>query len=167
MDSIFKQPRRPSLRALAKQSRSGEGRSGLLRRSAPRNDAKMRLRDLAAFQFPPPCGEGLGRGVAASTAFSAYPSPQPSPTRGEGADFSAPPHLAYIFKQQRTLQPQLRVLAARSREFCHQHPALQSEGAGNAGRTMHPQPRMQNKMSTRASSPRSHREHPAFPTQWF
>ena len=25
-------------------------------------------------------------GVATSTAFSAYPSPQPSPTRGEGAD---------------------------------------------------------------------------------
>jgi hypothetical protein len=27
---------------------------------------------------------------------------------------------------------------------------LQSEGAGNAGRTMHPQPRMQNKISIRA-----------------
>src|SRR5207245_2608280 len=37
----------------------------------------------------PPCGGGAGRGVATRTAFSAYPSPQPSPTRGEGADRAA------------------------------------------------------------------------------
>jgi len=33
----------------------------------------------------PPCGGGAGRGVATRTAFSAYPSPQPSPATGEGA----------------------------------------------------------------------------------
>src|SRR5947209_20556891 len=32
---------------------------------------------------------------------------------------------------------------------------------------MHPQPRMQKIESIRASSPRSHRHHPAFPAQWF
>ena len=37
------------------------------------------------------------------------------------------------------------------------------EGAGNAGCPLHPQPRVQCVGSTRVSSPRSHREHPAFP----
>jgi len=37
------------------------------------------------------------------------------------------------------------------------------EGVGNAGRTMHPQPRVQKIESTRASSPQVHRNHPAFP----
>jgi hypothetical protein len=37
------------------------------------------------------------------------------------------------------------------------------EGVGNAGRPLHPQPRVQCVGSTRVSSPRSHRDHPAFP----
>ena len=44
---------------------------------------------------------------------------------------------------------------------------FETEGAGNAGRSMHPQPRMQNKISIRVS----HHGHtgiiPAFPAQWF
>src|SRR3954454_9487423 len=38
---------------------------------------------------PPPCGEGLGVGVAVGGDLSRnndVPPPQPSPTRGEGAD---------------------------------------------------------------------------------
>jgi hypothetical protein len=48
-------------------------------------------------------------------------------------------------------QPQLRDLAACI--FCARYffiPALQSKGAGNAGRSMRPQPRMQNKISMQA-----------------
>jgi len=37
------------------------------------------------------------------------------------------------------------------------------EGVGNAGCPLHPQPRVQCVGSTRVSSPRSHRDHPAFP----
>jgi hypothetical protein len=37
------------------------------------------------------------------------------------------------------------------------------EGVGNAGCPLHPQPRVQCIVSTRVSSPRSHRDHPAFP----
>src|SRR5258707_6121666 len=37
------------------------------------------------------------------------------------------------------------------------------EGVGNAGCPLHPQPRVQCVDSTRVSSPRSHRDHPAFP----
>jgi hypothetical protein len=43
---------------------------------------------------------------------------------------------------------------------------LKSEGAGNAGRSMRPQPRVVCRKHTRWS-PRSHRKHPAFPAQWF
>ena len=45
--------------------------------------------DLAASSSPPPCGEGLGMGVAVGGHTSCKnddPPPQPSPTRGEGAD---------------------------------------------------------------------------------
>jgi hypothetical protein len=37
------------------------------------------------------------------------------------------------------------------------------EGVGNAGCSLHPQPRVRNNKSTRASSPQVHRFHPAFP----
>src|SRR5712664_3183503 len=37
------------------------------------------------------------------------------------------------------------------------------EGVGNAGCPLHPQPRVQSVGGTRVSSPRSHRDHPAFP----
>jgi hypothetical protein len=41
---------------------------------------------------------------------------------------------------------QFRILAARFRpRFAKRNPALETEGAGNAGRSMRPQPRMQNK----------------------
>jgi tRNA pseudouridine32 synthase/23S rRNA pseudouridine746 synthase len=45
--------------------------------------------DLPAGSSLPPCGEGLGVGVAVggrSSNNNYYPPPQPSPTRGEGAD---------------------------------------------------------------------------------
>src|SRR5947209_14359403 len=32
---------------------------------------------------------------------------------------------------------------------------------------MHPQPRVEKNRTTRVSSPRSHRNHPAFPARWF
>lgn len=35
-------------------------------------------------RYLPPCGGGLGRGVAATAVRVAYPSPRPSPARGEG-----------------------------------------------------------------------------------
>jgi hypothetical protein len=52
-------------------------------------------------------------------------------------------------------------------ESCMNQSPGKTEGAGKAGCPMHPQPRVRKKQSTRASSPRSHRIHPAFPTQWF
>jgi hypothetical protein len=67
-------------------------------------------------------------------------------------------------------QTQLRVLAAYSargllRSFCPH----QTEGAGNAGCPMHPQPCVRYGGSEYAHrySQRRHRKHPAFPTQWF
>jgi len=50
------------------------------------------------------------------------------------------------FKQPRCLQPRLRDLAAQSaRGLLEKSRSLKSEGAGNAGRLMRPQPRVQNK----------------------
>jgi hypothetical protein len=40
------------------------------------------------------------------------------------------------------LLTQFRDLAAQAREFCQERSALRSEGVGNAGRPMHPQPRV-------------------------
>jgi hypothetical protein len=55
-----------------------------------------------------------------------------------------------VFKQ-RYSQTQLRDLAAHPREFYRERPALEkTEGAGKAGCPLHPQPRVQNKQSTRA-----------------
>ena len=54
-----------------------------------------------------------------------------------------------IFKQQRCSPTQLRDLAAHPREFYPERSAPKiSEGAGNAGRSMRPQPRVQNKKHT-------------------
>src|SRR5579863_2903176 len=53
-----------------------------------------------------------------------------------------------------------RVLPSTSR-------SLKSEGAGNAGCTMHPQPRVENAKTTRAKSPQVRRNKPAFPARWF
>jgi hypothetical protein len=62
--------------------------------------------------------------------------------------------------------------ASRSRRMLfsrgiHLFPALSNEGAGNAGRPMRPIAACAHgsKKCTRVS--RSHRNHPAFPTQWF
>jgi hypothetical protein len=46
---------------------------------------------------------------------------------------NSPPCIATVSRSRR----------AFSREFCQKNPALQSEGAGNAGRSMRPQPRVQ------------------------
>jgi hypothetical protein len=46
--------------------------------------------------------------------------------------------------------------------------ASKTEGAGNAGRWARPQPGRAEKTSHASKqSPRSHRNHPAFPAQWF
>jgi hypothetical protein len=66
-----------------------------------------------------------------------------------------------IFKTARPLQAQLRIPAARAPKLCIYHSP--KEGAGNAGRPVHPQPRVQNVESTRVSSPQVHQNSPAFP----
>jgi hypothetical protein len=48
----------------------------------------------------------------------------------------------------------------------HEPPSI-TEGAGNAGCPLHPQPRVRCDRSTRAYSPQVHRSLPAFPAQWF
>ena len=62
--------------------------------------------------------------------------------------------------------------ASRSRRairprFCLNSRPLQSEGAGNAGRPMRPRSRVQDVVVKRTRAYRSHRNHPAFPAQWF
>src|SRR5260370_25791463 len=53
-------------------------------------------------------------------------------------------------------------------EFCKiVSPSPKIEGAGNAGRSMHPQPRMQNKKAHERSHHGHTGNHPAFPAQWF
>jgi hypothetical protein len=72
-------------------------------------------------------------------------------------------------KQPRQIQIHLRDLAARfARVVACSFRPLVSEGAGNAGRPMRPQPRVRGVESTKAHAlVRSHRKHPAFPAQWF
>jgi len=65
-----------------------------------------------------------------------------------------------------SLRASLDDLAAHALEFCQLRCRLKSEGAGNAGRWMRPQPRMQNKKHTSIVTTVTP-EHPAFPTQWF
>src|SRR5260370_35949710 len=50
---------------------------------------------------------------------------------------------------------------------CKNHPPLKAEGAGNAGRPTHPQPRVQNKKAHEHSYHGHTGNHPAFPAQWF
>src|SRR5258705_3697438 len=50
---------------------------------------------------------------------------------------------------------------------CECLPLLKTEGAGNAGRTMHPQPRVQMKKAHEHSHHGHTGNHPAFPAQWF
>src|SRR5258705_5510045 len=69
---------------------------------------------------------------------------------------------------QTSAQTHLRDLAAAfARGLPKTSRLLRSEGAGNAGRSMHPQPRMQNKTSIRVSHHGHTGNHPAFPAQWF
>src|ERR1700685_1941645 len=63
--------------------------------------------------------------------------PARRPGRHEGSRAAYP-----NFRQQQT---QLHDLAASLARGIHLFLALQSKGAGNAGRSMHPQPRVQNK----------------------
>jgi tRNA pseudouridine32 synthase / 23S rRNA pseudouridine746 synthase len=48
--------------------------------------ATTKWRVLGRSSSPPPCGEGLGVGVHTGSVALEHPPPQPSPTRGEGAD---------------------------------------------------------------------------------
>jgi len=64
------------------------------------------------------------------------------------------------FKQ---LQPHLRTLAARCAQVVHVDVPRKTEGAGNAGCPPHPQPRVQNKKSTRAWSPQIQPGSPGIP----
>jgi hypothetical protein len=73
-----------------------------------------------------------------------------------------------IFKQRCRLQTQHRDLAAQIRaSFIMNLPPSLSEGAGNAGRPMRPQPRMQMKKAYEHSHHGHTGNHPAFPAQWF
>jgi hypothetical protein len=62
----------------------------------------------------------------------------------------------------------LRDLAARFRpSFASSFAALRTEGAGNAGRSMHPQPRVRMKKAHEHSHHGHTGNNPAFPAQWF
>src|SRR6267142_1812383 len=66
----------------------------------------------------------------------------------------------FIFKSQR--QTHVRDLAARSTRVVA-FISRPTEGVGNAGCPLHPQPRVQCVGGTRVSPPQVHRDHPAFP----
>ena len=57
--------------------------------------------------------------------------------------------------------------AYRVRVFQNESPSKREEGAGNAGREPHPQPRVQNERAHEHSHHRFSRNIPAFPAQWF
>jgi hypothetical protein len=57
--------------------------------------------------------------------------------------------------------------AYRVRVFQNESPSKREEGAGNAGREPHPQPRVQNEKAHEHSHHRFSRSVPAFPAQWF
>jgi hypothetical protein len=60
------------------------------------------------------------------------------------------------------------ILAARCvRVLQEKSCPMKTEGAGNAGRTMHPQPRVRNKKAHERSHHGHTGNHPAFPAQWF
>jgi hypothetical protein len=52
-------------------------------------------------------------------------------------------------------------------ELCMNYPPRKSEGAGNTGRSMRPQPRVRNKKAHEHSHHGHTGNHPAFPAQWF
>ena len=54
-------------------------------------------------------------------------------------------HTPTSIQTARRAWTQLRDLAAQAARVCCKHPALKTKGAGNAGRSMRPQPRVQNK----------------------
>jgi hypothetical protein len=70
-------------------------------------------------------------------------------TRNKEWIASSLPLLAMTSGYTSTISPR------KSREFCHEDPAQQTEGAGNAGRTMRPQPCVQNNKAHK----RSHHGH--------
>src|SRR5258707_5641929 len=65
-------------------------------------------------------------------------------------------------------QTSLHIPAARCARVVHESfGPKKSEGAGNAGCTMHPQPRVQMKKAHEHSHHGHTGNHPAFPAQWF
>ncbi len=62
----------------------------------------------------------------------------------------AVPAVIQFFKQRHSLDTISRSRGLMRPRFARDFLTLSSEGAGNAGRSMRPQPRMQNKMSIRA-----------------
>ena len=106
--------------------------------------------------------QGVPDAVQRPSRCAAEPGPIRISTHGpriSSASLRAAQHPGHVDKHPRSRR------ALRPR-FANNFLTLRKEGTGNTGRSMHPQPRMQNKMSIRASSPRSHRFHPAFPAQW-
>jgi hypothetical protein len=70
-----------------------------------------------------------------------------------------------IFKQPRGCEPAFSRRDAP--ELCKTMSLEKSEGAGNAGRSMRPQPRVQMKKAHEHSHHGHTGNHPAFPAQWF
>jgi hypothetical protein len=149
-DSIFKQPNpvvasqrvarmraKTSLPGLTRQSISFEKRILAKKDGCPDHPSTPRLRRVF----------GIG-------------PPKPWRRRKSGHDecVCVTPHL----------QTHLRDLAAWF--FCARYsfrPALQLEGAGNAGRPMRPIATCAKVVNKCTRVSRSHRNHPAFPTRWF
>src|SRR5580698_8988423 len=61
----------------------------------------------------------------------------------------------------------LRSRSADTPRFCIDKVPRKIEGAGNAGCTPHPRPRVQSEISTRVSHHRYAETPPALPAQWF
>ena len=177
-DSIFKQPAvttatlPPSLREAAGRGRGwGVSQQTRCQRSKPIDPHPRPLRANCA-RLDPPRARACGGREEDSMARS-RPNQQPSlraqrsnPWRSECSKRRMDGFVARAPRND--VETQFRDLAACF--FCARYsfiPALQLEGAGNAGRPMRPIAtcaKVANKC-TRVS--RSHRNHPAFPTQWF
>ena len=114
-------------------------------------------------------GSGVGGAAIAEAAVPADSPPPPTPprhslrSREEGSAVQA-----RRGKQRRPLA-QLRDLAAHfARAMPETFRPLVKEGAGNAGRPMRPIAACAMLLGRSAHAlVRSHRNHPAFPTQWF
>ena len=128
-----------------------------------------------------PCAWRGGSGVGGLSACSsrsefaeAPPTPDPSPPlrggRGEEDLMRIFARLKIQLSNSKHVSNSKHASRSRraffSREVCQSRP-FQREGAGNAGRPMRPIAAcaMSGRRCTRVS--RSHRNHPAFPTQWF